>query len=246
MATNRSLADNRPDNPSGRPVVLSRLEDKVRPAWTALLVIDMVNDFLDPKGKTAALAGRPIDFARSVIPAQQRLLAAARRAGVQIVHVTHTTRRDYACASGPWLDARSRATYSVEDICLEDTWGAEVIEELAPLGGEPVVHKYRYSGFAGTNLDAVLRGHEVKTVICMGVSTNACVEATAREAFSLDYYVVLPADCCASWSIPLHEATLETAGHRYAVVCSQEELAATWGQREPLAAAPGQREPLAD
>lgn len=91
-----------------------------------------------------------------------------------------------------------------------------------------VVQKYRYSAFAGTNLDLLLRSAGVCTVICAGVSTNVCVEATAREAFSADYYVVLPEDACGSWSVPLHEAALETARHRYATVCTTDELAAIW------------------
>lgn len=217
-----------PFDPGRRPYVLSTLREKVDPSRVALLVIDMLNDFLDPRGKTATRGNRPIEFARAVIPAQVRLIAAARGAGVPVVYVVHTTLPDYASASGPWLDARSRATYSVEDICLDGTWGGQVIDELAPEPGDVIVRKHRYSGFAGTNLDLVLRSTGRETVVCAGVSTNACVEATAREAFSHDYYVVIPSDACASWDMRLHEATLATAAHRYAVVCATEELSGLW------------------
>lgn len=210
------------------PVILTSLADKVDPTRSALLVIDMLNDFLDPDGKTAARAGRPIAFARAVIPAQQRLLAAARQASVPVIYVNHTTLPNYASASGPWLDARSRSTYSVEDICLEGSWGGQVIDELKPQPTDLIVSKYRYSGFAGTNLDLALRAARRETTVCVGVSTNACVEATAREAFSNDYYVVIAGDACASWDMSLHEATLATAAHRYAVVCDTEELANLW------------------
>lgn len=213
--------------------VLRTIPAKVDPRWTALLLIDLLNDFLDPEGKTAATAGRPIEVARSVIPAQQALLGAARRAGLLVVHLAQTTLRSRAASSGPWLDARSRATYSVEDLCLEGTWGAEVIRELAPADDDLVIPKYRYSGFAGTNLDLVLRSRGIRTVVCAGVSTNVCVEATAREAFSHDYYVVLPEDACASWDDDLHHATLRTAGHRYAAVTTVDELAATWRDHTP-------------
>jgi ureidoacrylate peracid hydrolase len=100
-----------------------------------------------------------------------------------------------------------------------------------PIESDVVVQKYRYSAFAGTNLDLVLRSAGVRTVVCAGVSTNVCVEATAREAFSADYYVVLPEDACGSWSPALHEAALETARHRYAVVCASDELIDLWGRR---------------
>ncbi|MGN6130269.1 MAG: cysteine hydrolase family protein [Nocardioidaceae bacterium] len=193
-----------------------------------MLIIDMLNDFLHPEGKTPTRAGRKIDHARAVIPAQQELLDAARGAGARVVCVNPTPLPDYASASGPWLEARSRATYSVEDICLAGTWGGEVIDELTPTDGDLAVAKYRYSGFAGTNLDLVLRSAGVRTVVCAGVSTNACVEATAREAFSLDYYVVYAKDACASWDMALHEATLATAAHRYAQVCDTAELAKVW------------------
>jgi nicotinamidase-related amidase len=216
-----------------RPTLLSSLEEKVHPGHTALVLIDMVNDFIDPGGKTATRANRPLDHARSVIPTMQLLLAGARRAGVMVVHVQHTTLHGHASDSGPWLDARSRATYSVEDICLEGTWGQQIIDELAPLTGEPVVQKYRYSGFAGTNLDLILRSSGRRTVVCAGVSTNVCVEATAREAFSLDYYTVLAGDACASWDRSLHDATLASAGHRYAVVCTAAEALAVWAETCP-------------
>ena len=213
---------------SDAPDVLYELTDKVAPEHTALVLVDMVNDFIDPKGKTAVKANRPIDFARSVIPAMRGLLEAARAAGVMVVHVQHTTLPNHASSSGPWLDARSRATYSVDDICLDGTWGQQIIDELEPLPGEAVVKKYRYSGFAGTNLDLVLRSAGRRTVVCAGVSTNACVEATAREAFSLDYYVVYAGDACASWNMELHEATLASAAHRYAIVTDSTSMATSW------------------
>ena len=214
-----------------RPVILSDLADKVDPSRAALLIIDMINDFIDPHGKTAARAGRPLDHARSVIPTQRRLLDGARRAGVPVIHVQHTTLPGHASDSGPWLDARSRATYSVEDIALDGSWGQQIIDELAPTEEEVVVKKHRYSGFAGTNLDLLLRSMRRQSVICCGVSTNACVEATAREAFSLDYYVVLPSDACASWDRALHEATLLSAGHRYGAVCTSADLLDLWGHQ---------------
>lgn len=215
-----------------RPVVLSTLAEKVEPDRAALVIVDMVNDFVDPAGKTATRAQRPLDHARSVIPTQQRLLAGARAGGVPVIHVQHTTLREHASDSGAWLDARSRATYSVEDVCLDGTWGQQIIDELKPDPAETVVRKYRYSAFAGTNLDLVLRSTGRETVICCGVSTNVCVEATAREAFSLDYYVVLPGDACASWDRRLHDAALESAGHRYATLCTTDELLALWAGEE--------------
>jgi nicotinamidase-related amidase len=214
------------------PTVLSTLAEKVDPTRTALVVVDMVNDFVHPEGKTAVRAGRRVEHAQAAIPNQRRLLEGARRAGVPVVHVQHTTLPDHASDSGPWLDARSRATYSVVDICMDGTWGQAVIDELLPTPGETIVKKYRYSGFAGTNLDLVLRSMGRESIVCCGVSTNVCVEATAREAFSLDYYVVIPGDACASWDMDLHASALATAGHRYATVCTSDDLIATWEEHD--------------
>jgi nicotinamidase-related amidase len=214
---------------STSPVIRTALAQMVVPQDTALVLVDMCNDFVDPRGKTATLANRPLDHARSVIPAQQRLLAAARAAQVDVIHIIHSTLPDHGSDSGPWLEARSRATFSVPDICLEGTWGQQVIDELAPAPGERIVRKHRYSGFAGTDLDLILRSSGYATVVIAGVSTNVCVESTARDAFSLDYYVVIPEDACASWSRPLHEASIESAGHRYATVTSVDAIAGLWG-----------------
>lgn len=206
------------------------LDDKLRTDRTALLVIDMLNDFLHPDGKTAAKAARPIGHARAAIGVIADLMEAARRSGVLVVLVNHVTRADGSSGSPAWWDARSRAAYSLPDICLEGTWGAKVIDELAPEpdGPELMIQKYRYSGFAGTNLDMALRSRGITTVVCAGVSTNACVEATAREAFSHDYFVVYPSDACASWDESLHQATLLTAQKRYAEVLTADEITKTW------------------
>jgi ureidoacrylate peracid hydrolase len=208
--------------------VLTTIEEKVDPGLAALVVIDMSNDLVDPAGKTAVRSGRPIEHARAIIPGLERLVAAARKAGVPVVFIAHTTLHDGASDSGPWLDARSRATFSVLDLCVDGTWGQEIIAELAPQPGDLVVKKYRYSAFAGTDLDLLLRARKRGAVIVVGVSTNVCVEATAREAFSHDYYVVIPADGVASWDMELHRATLASAGHRYAAVTTIDDIVAAW------------------
>lgn len=212
------------------PIILSTLEEKLHPQHTAVLIIDMCNDFIDPAGKTATRGKRPLDHARRVIEPMQRLLAGARAEGVRVIYVQHTTLPDHASDSGPWLDARSRADFSVADICIDGSWGQQIIAELEPQPEDVIVKKHRYSGFAGTNLDMILRAAKIQTVVCAGVSTNACVEATAREAFSADYYVVLPEDACGSWSKKLHDATLETAAKRYATVCSSEQAISIWAK----------------
>lgn len=207
------------------PTPLSELAD---PARTALLIVDMSNDFVHPDGKAARVGRRDLTASRAVIGTIADLAARARAAGVPVIHCQHTTLPGGASASGPWREARRRATYSAPDICLAGTWGHDIIDDLAPQPADTIVRKYRYGGFTATHLELVLRSLNRDTVICCGISTNVCVETTAREAFARDFYVVLPADACASWDMRLHEAALETARHRYATVTTCADLRQVW------------------
>jgi ureidoacrylate peracid hydrolase len=209
--------------------VLRTLEEKIRPGHVAVIVVDMQNDFCDTKGVTAVEGGRDVTMAQSIIPAIKRLAAGCRDANGLVVYVKTSTLPDNGSHSGPWVDARSRATYSSINICMEGTWGQELAGGLEALPGDVVVRKHRYSGFSGTDLDMILRSHGVKTIIVTGCSTNACVETTLRAGFELDYYVVVPSDACASWNVELHHATLENVRHRFGVVSTVDEILDVWG-----------------
>ena len=218
---------------NGSIQIRSSLADKCSPLVAALVIVDMVNDFIHPEGLTATRSGRSVEAGRAAIGPIRDLAGAARSADVPVVHVQHSTLPGGASHSGPWVDARGRATYSSLDICLDGTWGRQVVDELAPQPGDLVVRKHRYSGFARTGLDELLRARGTETIVVCGVSTNVCVESTARQGFDLDYYVVIPEDACASWNSHLHEAALETARHRYAVVCSTPDVVSIWQDWTP-------------
>jgi nicotinamidase-related amidase len=210
------------------PEILESLEERIAPEHTALIIIDMQKDFvLD--GLKCDLAGRDLTATRSVIPVLTDLLAAARDAGTLVVHVGFWTLPNHESDSGPWLAQRRRSTYSSDTLCIADTEGAEFIDELSPRPGELVIHKHRYSAFKGTDLDMLLRAHAIKTVITTGVSTNACVESTSRDAFELGHYLCVPRDAVASWDNRLHEATLETINHRFGLVTTSQEIMSIWG-----------------
>lgn len=211
------------------PVAVRRtLEQKLEPTVTAVLIVDMVNDFVHLEGKAAVRGNRPLGHIRRIIPQISELASAARAAGALVVHIQHTTLNSALSNSGPWLDARLSAPYSAVDVCMEGTWGQAIIDELQPEPGDAVVQKYRYGAFVGTNCDLILRSRGIETVVCCGASTNVCVEATAREAFSHDYYVILPHDACGSWDAELHNASLRTAGNRYATVSTVGEVVEAW------------------
>ncbi len=209
------------------PVMLGSLEERIAPARTALVIIDMQKDLvLD--GFLCDLAGRDLSATRSIVPNLVRLLDGARAAGVLVVHVGFWTLPDHGSDSGPWLAQRRRSTYSSDVLCIAGTEGARFIEELSPRPGEMWIKKHRYSAFKGTDLDMVLRAHRIETVIATGVSTNVCVESTLRDAFETGYYVAVPSDATASWDMTLHEASLRTVTHRFGLVTTTEDVLTCW------------------
>jgi nicotinamidase-related amidase len=209
------------------PEMLTAPADVLDPRHTALLIIDMQKDFCTP-GFGADRAGRDLGPTRSIIPALAGLLATARAAGVLVVHVGFWTLPDHLSDSGPWLAQRRRATFSSDKLALAGSEGAEFIEELSPLPGELVIHKHRYSAFKGTDLGMILDVRRVRSVVTTGVSTNACVESTLRDAFETGYYVAIPRDGTASWSHELYEATLANVTHRFGLVTDIAEITAIW------------------
>ncbi len=210
------------------PPILQSLEERIDPAHTALFIIDMQKDFCID-GFATSKAGRPLKAAQSIIPQIVNLRAAANRAGVLVCHIGFWTLPDHMSDSGPWLTQRRRSTYASDKIAIEDSEGAEFIDELNPTDGELKIFKHRYSAFKGTDLDMLLRAHEIRSVIVTGVSTNVCVESAVRDAFEYSYYVCVPEDAVASWDMSLHEATLKTVNARFGVVSTCTEISDIWG-----------------
>jgi nicotinamidase-related amidase len=183
----------------------------------AVLVIDMQNDFLDPGGH--------LDMgpeARAVIPQIARVLAAARRAGVPIVYTAQTHRPDFA--DGPrWMD---KFTGFKTGGLREGTRGSQIVDELAPRPGERVIRKLRPSAFFATELDLYLRSLEVDTTILTGCTTSGCVRATALDAFSYNYRVIVPQECVTDRAKEPHEANLFDIQMKLGDVVGIEEVLA--------------------
>lgn len=209
------------------PDILENFADRLSPAHTALIIIDMQKDFCCD-GFATSKAGRPLSAAKAIIPTLTDLLRAARATGVLVVHVGFETYPDHLSDSGPWLTQRRRATFASDKIAMTGTEGKDFIPELSPEDGELKVMKHRYSAFKGTDLDMVLRARGIRTVVTAGVSTNVCVESTLRDAFENSYYVCVPSDGVASWDTELHNATLKTANARFGLVVSSDEIKSAW------------------
>jgi nicotinamidase-related amidase len=143
---------------------------------SALIVVDMQNDFVNPGGALV------VESAAGTIPAVQRLLTLARARGVRVFYTQDTHHE-----GDPEFPIWGRHV-------LEGTWGWQIVEELAPRPGERVIQKLRYDGFFGTSLDHELRLGGIETVIICGTVANICVLHTAGSAALRGYRVVLPVD----------------------------------------------------
>ena len=200
------------------------LLDRLAPRRSALVVIDMQNDFCAPGGYVDAVMGKDVSAAAALLPVLNSLIAHARGAGVPVVWV----RADYGHAAIPssMLAKQLRAGIHAE-CCAAGTWGADWFG-VAPLPTEPVVTKHTYSGFHDTDLDAVLRGKQIETLVFAGVQTQICVESTVRDGHSRGYDCIVPADAVASHTPMLHDATLMNVRFLFGDVSDSATILAAW------------------
>jgi ureidoacrylate peracid hydrolase len=200
------------------------LSELVNPANSAVIVVDMQNDFCHPEGSNAK-AGTDVSAAMAMAPTLQRLLDGARAVGTSVIFIQciHTNETD----SEAWI---GRGNGRSLNTCREGTWGTEFYG-VAPLEGEPVVIKHRYSAFINTRLDSVLRTLKIKNIILTGVGTNVCVESTARDGFMLDYNVVFTSDGTAAGSMDMHESTLTNIRRHFGTVVSCDEILDAWAAK---------------
>ena len=204
-------------------------DDRVDPASTALVVIDVQNDFALPQG----VCGQVGDDISPVEPMVQRLKALieeARKAGLFIVFVR--TIYDEPVLSPSLTEQYIRRGYP-NSICLTGTPGAEFYGGIGPrpVPNEVLVTKHRYSAFWGSPIDLVLRENGIRTVVLTGIATEVCVESTARDAFFMDYQVVVAEDCCGSYSEERQKAALTVMARSFGVVTTADKIADVWRRR---------------
>lgn len=205
--------------------VYDSLAELVEPARTAMLVVDMQNDFCHRDGYYGGLG---IDLAdiEAAVAATADLVVRAREAGVLVIWVQQTLLPAARADSPSWLRRRTRGTLAPE-WTLDGEWGQEIVAPLAPLPGEPIIKKHRSSAFVGTTLDLVLRSREIESLVIAGAVTQGCVESTARDATFHGYYVVLVRDCVATIDRDLHAASMLCQSTRYDFADSAE-VTAEW------------------
>lgn len=169
---------------------------------TAVILVDMQNAFVS-KGGMFDICGLDISAAEGVIENNKKITEAARKAGCKIVYLKMSYDPDYSNSGGPespnWYKElglvmmRKNPDYWGRFV-TKGSWDEEICEELKPQIGDAVVRKQRYSGFAGTNLDLILKTYNIKYCIYTGVATNVCVESTLRDGYFLDYWPIIVSD----------------------------------------------------
>ncbi len=192
------------------------------PERTALLLIDLQKEFF------VADTGERLDQMRAILPRVQKLLTMARGLGCRIVHTRETYQPDmsdvntyrrslgYVGRPGP-----------LGRFCIAGEPGHAFVEEAHPLPDECVIDKASFSAFYNSELDALLRQQGIDHLILCGVTTQACVHSTLRDAVDRGYWCLTVADCCAAIEPGLHEATLDIIageGHLFGGVADLRDV----------------------
>ncbi len=205
------------------------LADKIVPATSVLLVIDMQNDYIHPEGFLGKL-GLDTSPVIAMVPTLCDLLETARAAGVPVFHTRNWHRP--ATDSPAWLDKLARLGQTQDwRPAIAGSWGAGWYE-VEPLPTEEVISKFRYDAFLGTNLEFLLRSRGIKTVVITGTATNVCVESTARAAHMRDFNLVMVADACGSASLAAHEGTLDNIATNFGEVTTAARVKQVWSAKQ--------------
>ena len=184
----------------------------IDPRATALILIDMQRDFLEPGGFGETL-GNDVSLLAAAIEPCRAVLAAARGLGMLVIHTREGHRPDLSDAPRAKIERgtptlRIGAPGPMGRILVRGEPGHDIVPALAPIAGEPVVDKPGKGAFFATDLHELLRNRHVDTLIVGGVTTEVCVHTTVREANDRGYRCVVPGDCCASYFPDFHAAGL--------------------------------------
>ncbi len=195
------------------------------PERTAVLVVDVQRAFTEAP---------PFASMRQIVPRIGSFLAAARSSAMTVVHLKTEFRANMQDAGRPG----SRTRQMMDGLGGHDESGnplahgrptADIVPELAPLSSDLVVIKTRFSGFWGTNLNEVLKSHNIESLIFTGGTTTVCVESTLRDAMFLEYNALVLSDCTADIARELHESALTRIDLFFGWVCNSEELMGALG-----------------
>lgn len=192
----------------------------LEPKHTALLIVDVQNDFCS-EGGFFAKDGSRILGGTELVHKLRSVLQRAREVGVLPVYIQYTHLKSGRSDSPAWRRARY-STAEGSDYCVQGTWGHEIIADLKPLEQEPVIQKFRGCAFINTGLNNILHSQSIQTTVITGLVTEGCAFDTACGATANDYFVVVVSDCLGSYEQELYDAALTILRKRYDVVSSRE------------------------
>ncbi len=182
------------------------------PSTTALVIIDMQRDFLEPGGFGETL-GNDVSLLAPTIPVVGRVLAAARALGMTVIHTREGHRPDLTDCP-PAKRARGNPTLAIGDegprgrILIRGEEGHDIIDDLAPIDGEALLDKPGKGAFYATDLEAILRNAQIRSLLVCGVTTEVCVHTTVREANDRGFECLVIEDGCGSYFPEFHAMAL--------------------------------------
>ena len=192
----------------------------IDPLKTALLVLHWQNELVKPEGKLYGPISKAIQ-SNHIIENTAAALEASRKSGMMVVFVNVNHRPGYpeiAVKQASLADGLRKS-----GAFIKDSWGTQVIEELAPQENEIVIPNYSTSAFIASELDTLLRVQGITDVVLTGLATNWVVESTARDAFNRGYFVYTLSDCCYGTSEEAHEYSVTNVLPMIGAVLSAEE-----------------------
>ena len=182
-------------------------------ARTAVLSMDIQKA---PVRKSAMFAERNVGQKAKMV------LEGARKAGVQVIHVVIDYQPAFFSQKNVFLQKIRIPILSAPGVNVTEL--LEIVDEVKPVGDEPIIRKPRMNPFFGTALDSMLRSREIDTVVLMGVATEFVVEAAARHAADADYRVIVLEDCCAAFTDEAHRVALHIMDHLATLATSADFL----------------------
>lgn len=192
------------------------------PAKTALIVIDMQRDFIEPGGFGATL-GNDVSLLQAIIPATARLIAGFRKAGLPVIHTRECHAADLSDCP-PAKRTRGKPSLRIGDpgpmgrILIAGEAGADIVDELYPVEGETVIDKPGKGAFYATSLGDILATKGVCQLVFAGVTTEVCVQTTMREANDRGYECILATDATESYFPEFKKAAIDMMTAQGAIV----------------------------
>lgn len=189
---------------------------------TALVLVDLINEFVDPRGKLAGKGYADFDWRHGSLNRVSQLLVLARSRGFAVCHVGLKFSKDYKeqPETSPLFGGAKKF-----GALVDGEWGTEFHAKAAPIPGEACLSKHRVSSFYGTPLELLLRSYGVRRVLVAGCATDMAVQSAIRDTHDRDFSAVVVSDCCIAASDDDHNQTLRMLG-KMAAVLTLEQVAA--------------------